>query len=141
MKEKQKKYIKYLGEIKPLDECVESEGLEDAEVLQAVIKFYEKSSKEVTKARTKFYQEKLKVTPRQIKIEKIDKRWGSCNTKREITYHYLITTLPMELIDYIVVHELCHIYHMNHERSFWRKVGSIIPDYKKRAEMLDTIGS
>ena len=49
----------------------------------------------------------------------------------------MISTLPMELIDYIVVHELCHMHHMNHDRSFWRKVGSILPDYKKRAEQLE----
>ncbi|MDD3137916.1 MAG: M48 family metallopeptidase [Lachnospiraceae bacterium] len=134
-----KRYIQYLGGIVALEEVICSEGLSDAEVKDAVYKFYTKSSKQITKERTKIYQELLKVTPRSIKIEKINRRWGSCNSRKEITYHYLIATLPMELIDYIVVHELCHIYHMNHDRSFWRKIGSIMPDYKNKVKMLEQV--
>lgn len=140
LKEVQKKYIKYLGEVKPLDKVINVEGLSETEILETLSKFYIKRSKQVTRERTKIYQELLRVTPRSIKIEKISNRWGSCNSKKEITYNYLISTLPMELIDYIVVHELCHMYHMNHDRSFWRKVGSIMPDYKKKIKMLEEVG-
>ncbi|MEL7597978.1 MAG: M48 family metallopeptidase, partial [Clostridiaceae bacterium] len=132
MKEVGKKYIKYLGGMRLLDEVISVDGLSETEILNEVNKFYIKSSKQVTKERIKVFQEALKVTPQSIKIEKICNRWGSCNSKKEITFNYLISSLPLELIDYIVVHELCHIHHMNHDRSFWRKVGSIIPDYKKR---------
>lgn len=135
-----KKYIKYFGKLKPLDEVLDPEGLTDQEILDTIIKFYISSSKKITKERTKYYQEMLKVVPKFIKIDKISNRWGSCNTKKEITYNYMICTLPLELIDYIVVHELCHIHHMNHDRSFWRKVGSIIPDYKERMKILEGDG-
>jgi len=123
--------------MKPLDEIVSAENKSESELFDEISRFYIRQSKQVTQERMKFYQEMLKVKPRSIKIEKINNRWGSCNSKREITYHYLIVTLPMELIDYIVVHELCHIHHMNHDRSFWRKVGSIIPDYKERMKKLE----
>lgn len=116
------------------------EGLTEQEILDTIIKFYIASSKKITKERTKYYQEQLKVVPKSITIDKISNRWGSCNTKKEITYNYMICTLPLELIDYIVVHELCHIHHMNHDRSFWRKVGSIIPDYKERMKVLEGDG-
>lgn len=138
-KETRKKYIKYLGELLPVSEFIKDEGLSETELTQAVVKIYEKSSKKITKERTKIYQKNLKVTPKSITIEKNRKRWGSCNTKKEITYHYLIVTLPIELIDYIVIHELCHLHHMNHDRSFWRKVGSIIPDYKLKIKLLEEI--
>ena len=137
MKEAGKQYIKYLGEMKPLDEVISVDALSETEILDEVSKFYLKMSKQVTKERTEIYQKSLGVTPRSIKIDKICDRWGSCNTKKEITYNYLIVTLPMELIDYIVVHELCHIYHMNHDRYFWRKIGSIMPDNKKIMKMLN----
>lgn len=137
LKETQKKYINYLGKAVLLNDMIEVEGLLESELLEAVVKFYEKNSKLITKERSRHYQKMLKVTSKSIKIDKNVKRWGSCNSKKEITFNYLISSLPMELIDYIVVHELCHIYHMNHERSFWRKVGSIIPDYKKRIEVLE----
>lgn len=131
-----KQYIKYLGEMRPLDEWISADGLSETELLDEVSKFYIKMSKQITKERTEIYQKSLGVVARSIRIDKIGKRWGSCNTKKEITYNYLIVTLPMDLIDYIVVHELCHIHHMNHDRSFWRKVGSVMPDYKKRMELL-----
>lgn len=137
LEETRERYCKYLGGSKPLREVISLEGVSDTELVQALINFYEKSSKQVTKERTLIYQKILKVNPKSIKIEKSKKRWGSCNTRKEITFNYLIVMLPMELIDYIVVHELCHIHHMNHDRSFWRKVGSIIPDYKKKIEMLE----
>lgn len=135
-----KKYIKYFGQLKPLDEVLDPGGLTDQEILDTIIKFYISSSKKITKERTRYYQELLKVVPKSIKIDKISNRWGSCNTKKELTYNYMICTLPLELIDYIVVHELCHIHHMNHDRSFWRKVGSIIPDYKERMKLLEGEG-
>lgn len=137
MEKVRKKYIKYLGEVKALDEVINIEGLNEEEILDELIKFYIRSSKQITKERTKIYQELLKVTPKTIKIEKISNRWGSCNSKKEITYNYLISTLAVDLIDYIVVHELYHIHHMNHDRSFWRKVGSILPDYKNKIKMLE----
>ena len=122
--------------MRPLDDMIPSDGLTEMELLDEVNKFYTKMSKQITKERTEMYQKPLGVAPRSIRIDKIGKRWGSCNTNREITYNYLIVTLPMDLIDYIVVHELCHIHHMNHDRSFWRKIGSVMPDYKKRMELL-----
>lgn len=143
MEEIRKQYIRYLGAMVPLEEVIsfdrfsEAVILTETEILEEVSKFYVRMSKQVTKERTAIYQKALGVAPKSIKIDKICNRWGSCNTRKEITYNYLIVTLPMELIDYIVVHELCHIYHMNHDRSFWRKVGSIMPDYKKRMKMLN----
>ena len=137
MDEVRRRYIKYLGGAVPLDEVIPLESLAEDEVADAVARFYTRSSKQVTKERSKLYQEQLKVAPRSIKIDKISNRWGSCNSKNEITYHYLIATLPMELIDYIVVHELCHLLHLNHDRSFWRKVGSVMPDYKERLKRLE----
>ena len=122
--------------MRPIDEWISADGLSETELLDEVSKFYIKMSKQITKERTELYQKALGVVARSIRIDKIGKRWGSCNTKKEITYNYLIVTLPLDLIDYIVVHELCHIHHMNHDRSFWRKVGSVMPDYKKRMELL-----
>ena len=47
---------------------------------------------------------------------------------------------PIEVIDYVIIHELCHLLHMNHDRSFWRRVGSIMPDYKEKEEYLERYG-
>jgi predicted metal-dependent hydrolase len=130
------KYLKYLGGAIPLEEAISNQALTEEALADEIVRFYIRMSKQVTKERTKHYQGLLKTAPKSIKIDKISNRWGSCNSHKEITYHYLISTLPMDLIDYIVVHELCHLHHLNHDRSFWRKVGSILPDYKDRMKRL-----
>ena len=137
--------IKYLGEPVLLSELINVDALSDAEILgpemlEKVKKFYAKSSKKITKERSDYYQAFLKMKPKSVEIVKVGGRWGSCTSEKHITYNFMIASLPIELIDYIVVHELCHLYHMNHDRSFWRKVGSILPDYKKRQEALHQIG-
>jgi len=137
--------IKYLGKPVLLRELIDTDGLSEAEILgpeilEKVKKFYTKSSKKITKERSEYYQAYLKIKPKSVEIVKVGGRWGSCTSEKHITYNFMISSLPIELIDYIVVHELCHLYHMNHDRSFWRKVGSILPDYKKRQEALHKIG-
>ena len=123
--------------MQPLDELIDIVGLDDQQLVKAVSKFYWQSSKQIARERTKLYQLQLKATPRAIKIERTYQFWGRCTGAGEITYNYLLSILPMELIDYIVVHELCHIQHMNHDRSFWRRVGSVIPNYKSLMKRLE----
>ena len=132
--------IKYLGELVNLGDFMETEGLSHEEILEKVKKFYAKRSKEITRERSTHFEKILKVKPKSIDIVKVDGRWGSCTSDKKITYHHMISILPMEQIDYIVVHELCHLYHMNHDRSFWRKVGSVLPDYRKRQGELHQTG-
>jgi len=137
LENEQIKYIKYLGGAIPLEEVISGHDITEDEMAEEIVRFYIRMSKQVTKERSKHYQARLRAVPKSIQIDKISNRWGSCNSRKEITFHYLISTLPMELIDYIVVHELCHLHHLNHDRSFWRKVGSILPDYKDRMKRLE----
>ena len=66
--------------------------------------------------------------------------WGTCNSLKELTFNYRLSMSPLPVIDYVVVHELCHILHMNHDRSFWRKVGTFDPDYKNHEAYLTRFG-
>jgi predicted metal-dependent hydrolase len=68
----------------------------------------------------------------QIRIKDLKTRWGSCSSDKNLNFNYKILFLPPELVDYIVVHELCHLAEMNHSWRFWQLVGHTIPDYKKR---------
>jgi hypothetical protein len=58
-------------------------------------------------------------------------KWGSCSSKKNINLNYKLIKLPERLIDYIIIHELCHLIHLNHSRKYWNEVAKIIPDYKK----------
>ena len=74
-----------------------------------------------------------------IRIKKMKSRWGSCSSKKNLNFNIKIIALPDRLIDYIVVHELCHLREMNHSARFWSLVAKTIPDYKNRKIELKNI--
>lgn len=86
--------------------------------------------------RTKYYSKITGLEPTGIKITSAKKRFGSCSGRNSICYAKRLMLYPPEAIDYVVVHELCHIVHKNHSRDFYKMVESILPDYKKREKML-----
>lgn len=57
-------------------------------------------------------------------------RWGSCSSRGTLSFNYRLIFAPSAVLDYVVVHELCHLTHMNHSKEFWNMVGSVMPDYK-----------
>lgn len=61
-------------------------------------------------------------------------RWGSCSKKGNLNYNYKIALLPDKLVDYIIVHELCHLKEFNHSKKFWSLVEKGLPDYKERID-------
>ncbi len=77
----------------------------------------------------------------RIFIKNQKTRWGSCSKKGNLNFSYKIIFLPTQLINYIVVHELCHLGEFNHSGEFWNLVGQTIPDYKKIKIDLKTNGA
>ena len=65
-------------------------------------------------------------------------RWGSCSETGTISFNWRLMLAPPDVLDYVVIHELCHLTHMNHSQEFWNKVASIDPDYKKHVAYLKT---
>lgn len=130
----------YLGEEFSLHELIETEGISQEQLKRDLKKFYISACKKIIDKRIKPYEKQLRVKAKSIDIEESTIRWGSCNSNRQLTFNYRLAMAPLEVIDYIIVHELCHIKHMNHDRSFWRLVGSLIRDYKKSEEYLARYG-
>lgn len=75
----------------------------------------------------------------RITIRDQSSRWGSCSTNKTLSFNYRIVSLPEEIQDYIVVHELCHLAEMNHSFRFWNLVGQTIPNYKYLRKKLKSL--
>ncbi|WP_379135357.1 M48 family metallopeptidase [Paenibacillus sp. sgz500958] len=126
----------HLGQEVPLHELIDTDGLSEEELRIQLKKFYFASCKKIVGKRIGDYQAKLGVKPKSIEIVESRTKWGSCSSDKKLTFNYRLAMAPVEVIDYVIIHELCHLLHMNHDRSFWRRLGSIMPDYKAKEEYL-----
>jgi predicted metal-dependent hydrolase len=133
--ENNRKFL-YLGKEYYLHELIDTGELSEEELKRNLKKFYISSCKKIVGERISKFQIQLRVKPKTIEVVESRTRWGSCNSNKKLTFNYRLAMAPLEVIDYVIIHELCHLIHMNHDRSFWRRVGSIMPDYKVKQEFL-----
>lgn len=110
--------------------------LEDEKVMQALKRFYYQQCKALVEKSISQYQSHFKTKPRSIRISDSKTTWGTCDSNQRLTFNWKLAMAPQEVIDYVVVHEMCHMVHLNHDRSFWRLVGKIMPDYKEKENWL-----
>lgn len=81
------------------------------------------------------------LTPTDIRIRAYRRRWGSCSNRGIISLNWKLMMAPVEVIDYVIVHELCHLTHLNHSRPFWNLVEKHMPDYKTHQTWLKNSGA
>jgi len=98
-----------------------------------------KHARELAESRCAHFARQYGLTYKKISIRAQKSRWGSCSTAGNLSFNYKIALLPPHLADYIVVHEICHLVHMNHSKKFWDLVAQTMPDHKKyRTELRRT---
>jgi hypothetical protein len=83
---------------------------------------------------------RLGVTYTRITIRDTRSRWGSCSTTGTLSFSWRLALAPREILDYVVVHELCHLRHHDHSRRFWTLVAEVWPDYRRHKAWLDAHG-
>ena len=101
------------------------------EVEQSIIDLYKAVAKEKLTERAKFYANKLCLEPKEIKVGDFKSQWGSCTPDGVVSFNWQIIAAPSSVVDYFVVHELCHLEHANHSKDFWKLVSSVLPDYRQ----------
>lgn len=74
---------------------------------------------------------KFNLRAKEIRIKKLKSAWGICYSTKKITINSLLLGAPIEVIDYVIIHELCHLIHMNHSKEFWALVKNCCPNYKE----------
>jgi predicted metal-dependent hydrolase len=80
------------------------------------------------------------LTVRKVTIRNQRSRWGSCSTKAHISLNWRLVQTPAYVVDYIILHELMHLKHMNHSARFWKCVAEVCPEYEKAETWLKTQG-
>ena len=106
------------------------------EIRDAITKWYKIQAARRIRKHVEIYADKMGFTVSSILIRDQKKIWGSCSTKGVLRFNWRIIMAPMSLVDYVVVHELCHLKYRNHSKSFWKYLGMIMPDYERRREVL-----
>lgn len=103
---------------------------------EAEIKELYKKARELLQSRLKFWSGVTGFTPTGVKITSAKKRFGSCSPKNSLCFSVYLFDYPEAAIDYVIVHELCHIKEHNHSARFWALVQKYMPDYKERQKLL-----
>lgn len=102
----------------------------------ACVKIYRRCAEIYLTGRVAVYSSQMDVAPTAVKISGAKSRWGSCSSKKRINFSWRLMLASDDAIDYVVVHELAHLTHMNHSKSFWAIVEAVLPDYRKRKARL-----
>lgn len=109
-------------------------------IQRALKKWYTDETLGIVKERINYYKLFFEDTVTSIKIKDQKSRWASCTYKNEILFNLRCSMMPIQIIDYIVVHEMCHMEHRNHSKDFYLAVERILPDYKERVKWLKNNG-
>ena len=140
-----------------LKDCVESLGAQveamhrnklilyttsfEAKAVEKQLKeWYKKQAATYITSRVEHYAQLIPGEYTGITMENRKGRWGSCSNTGELTFNWRLILAPEGIIDYVVVHELCHLKHMDHSPAYWKAVGSVLSDYKVRREWLKENG-
>lgn len=118
---------------------IEEVGVEAAR--QAFVTFYEQKGRSRLQKRVAHFSPKVGVSAGAVLVKDAGYRWASCTKSGDLLFHWKCLMAPMTIIDYIVVHELCHLRHRDHSDAFWNEVDKVLPDYRERKEWLRMHGA
>lgn len=97
-------------------------------------------AKSVLTQRVGYFARQIGVTYGKITVRDQKTRWGSCSQAGNLNFNFRLILAPPEVLDYVVVHELCHRRQMNHSAQFWQEVAQVLPDYRARKAWLTENG-
>lgn len=133
-------YLTMRGGIKHVvreeDSLLVPAGLAPERVESAVLSWYKNTARAVFLQRLDHFAPLCKVAYNSLKLSSAKSRWGSCGRDGNVNLNWRLIMAPLDMIDYVIVHELCHIKEPNHQAAFWSSVQSVLPDYRERQAWL-----
>ena len=109
-------------------------------IKKAMENWYREKTLARVKERVSYYSSYFNDKVTTIKVKEQKKRWASCTSKNELLFNWRCVMAPVFVLDYIVVHEMCHMEYKNHSKDFWNRVYAIMPDYEVRKSWLKNNG-
>lgn len=106
----------------------------------AIEKWYREKTLEKAVERVKYYSRYFSEYPKEIKAKEQKLRWGSCTYDNKLLFNWRIAMAPIDIFDYIIVHEMCHMEYKNHSKEYWNRVCEILPNYKEKIKWLKKNG-
>lgn len=122
------------------NDCFCLSGKELSEPEQAFEKWYRRAAQQYFCERVEYFATKHDFQYSKIRLSSAKKRWGSCSSSGTISLSWRLIMAPPEVIDYVIVHELAHLRHLDHSKNFWKLVESILPEYKVARQWLKKEG-
>jgi predicted metal-dependent hydrolase len=119
--------------------CLRCEG--DAAARKAFRDFYIAKGIQIFRERVDQLAPLVGVAPGDVSVKELGYHWASCGTGGALNFHWKTLMAPQTVIDYIVVHELCHLRHRDHSDAFWNEVDKVLPRYRERKEWLRVNGA
>ena len=107
---------------------------------QVFTRWYKERALEIISVRVDEYAKQYDYSPKQVKITSAKTRWGSCSPNGTLSFTWRLVLAPLDVVDYVVVHELAHLHVRNHSQKFWKVVESILPEYKSQRKWLKVHG-
>ncbi|GAB4147590.1 MAG: M48 family metallopeptidase [Patescibacteria group bacterium] len=111
-----------------------------SQIQQKLKNYYQKEARIVFQDRLNYWSEIMRLEFKSLKLSSAKTRWGSCSHDNNINLNWNMVMLELDLIDYVIVHELAHIKHKNHSLKFWSLVEEYMPDWKTRRKQLKANG-
>ena len=119
---------------------VTAPGKNEENIRKAMEVWYRERARKMIELKVKYYQKFFNIVPTNIKVKEQKKRWASCTSKNELLFNWRCIMAKANALDYIIVHEMCHMYHKNHSKEFWELLATVMPDYEIRKEWLKNYG-
>jgi len=131
------------------DACIDGEYIQlycrlrepdEAQLQAALQKLYQREALALLTEKSRYFAGLLGLQFAAVKVRRTKSKWGHCTLRGELQYNWLVCLAPEPVVDYLVIHEVCHLRHHNHSRAFWDLVGTLCPDYRNLRRWLKENG-
>jgi predicted metal-dependent hydrolase len=128
------------GYLKATIRPTEQDEYQTLRIQQYLQNWYRSRALERLQDKTNRYAQQIGVSPAAVSVRNFKSRWGSCDKNGEVVFNWNIIKAPHSIVDYVVIHELCHLIHPNHSKDFWQLVGRFDTDYPEHRQWLKEQG-